>query len=129
MEATRLETILNVLRRATILVKVMPFAFVLFYLVGITSYMYLPDVAIRWVDLSFYISPASVIYSLLLSKVFKLCKWHRRECVLPLLGIISIAINDFVIEYGAYGELANWILIITILSFSLINAYFVFIKK
>jgi hypothetical protein len=129
MEATRLEAVLNILRRATILVKVMPFAFALFYLIGITSYMFLPNVAIRWIDLAFYISPAGVIYSLLLSKVFKLCRWHRRECVLPLLGIISIAINDFVIEYGAYGELANWILIIAILLFSLINAYFVFIKK
>ena len=128
MERTELETIISILRRSTILVKVMPFLFTFFYLIGIFSYMWLPQTLISCLDLTFYISPVVIIYELILSKIFHLCKWHKFECILPFFGVIPIFVDNFIIEIDAYGQLVNWIIVVFIITLSLINAYFVFIK-
>jgi hypothetical protein len=44
------------------------------------------------------------------------------------MGFCAVLINDFIIEFGKYGQLANYIIVITTFILSLINAYFVFIK-
>lgn len=129
MERSELENIVQVLRHSTILVKVMPFLFAFFYILDISSYMWLPDDMITCFDLCVYISPIVILYDLILSKIFKLCKWHRLECILPLFGLTPVLIDKFIIEIGAYGQLANWIILLSAFILSLINAYFVFIKN
>lgn len=128
MERTELENIIQVLRHSTILVKVMPFLFAFFYILDISSYMWIPNSMITRFDLFVYVSPIVILYELILSRIFHLCKWHRLECVLPLFGLVPVIVDKFIIEIGAYGQLVNWIILLLAFILSLINAYFVFIK-
>lgn len=123
-----IEKIISVVRYSTVLVKARPFFFAFFYLAGIFSYILMPKAYIGYLDLAFYISPIVILYELILSKIFHLCKWHRLECVLPLFGLIPVIVDKFIIEIGAYGQLTNWIIILLAFPLSLINAYFVFLK-
>ena len=120
--------IIGILKTATKVVKLIPFAYALLYIISILSYSMCSENISMWVDMIFYVSPISIIFLLILSRTLKLCKWHRLECVLPLMGFCAILINDFIIEFGKYGQLANYIIVITTFILSLINAYFVFIK-
>lgn len=128
MERRGIDKIISVVRYSTVLVKVMPFFFAFFYLAGIFSYILMPKAYIGYLDLAFYVSPIVILYELILSKIFHLCKWHRLECVLPLSGLIPVIVDKFIIEVGAYGQLVNWIIVVAVFTLSLINAYFVFIK-
>lgn len=120
--------IIGILRTATKVVKLIPFAYALLYIISILSYSMCSENVSIWIDMIFYVSPISIIFLLILSRTLKLCKWHRLECVLPLMGFCAILINDLIIEFGKYGQLANYIIVITTFILSLINAYFVFIK-
>ena len=123
-----IEKVISVVRYSTVLVKAMPFVFAFFYLIGVSSYIWSSKAIIGYLDLAFYVSPMVILYELILSKIFHLCKWHRLECVLPLFGLIPVIVDKFIIEVGAYGQLVNWIIVIAIFTLSLINAYFVFLK-
>lgn len=120
--------IIGILKTATKVVKLIPFAYALLYIISILSYSICTENVSIWVDMIFYVSPISIIFLLILSRTLKLCKWHRLECVLPLMGFCAVIINDFIIEFGKYGQLANYIIVIATFILSLINAYFVFIK-
>lgn len=131
MEITR-EDIINVisiLRKVTMVVKLIPFIYAFLYVANILTYWFCDECVISWVDMLFYMSPVAIIFMLILSRTLKLCKWHRLECVLPLMGFASLLVNDFVVEFGKYGQLANYIIVIATFILSLINAYFVFIHK
>lgn len=120
--------IIGILKTTTKVVKLIPFAYALLYIISILSYSICTENVSIWVDMIFYVSPISIIFLLILSRTLKLCKWHRLECVLPLMGFCAVIINDFIIEFGKYGQLANYIIVIATFILSLINAYFVFIK-
>lgn len=128
MERKGIDKIISVVRYSTVLVKVMPFFFAFFYLIDILGYIFLSKDAIDWFDLCVYVSPIVVLYELILSKIFHLCKWHRLECILPMLGLLPVFVDMFIIEVGAYGQLVNWIIAVAVFTLSLINAYFVFLK-
>ena len=123
-----IEKIIWVARYSTVLVKAMPFVFAIFYLIGLSSYIWSSNTIIGYLDLAFYVSPMVILYELILSKIFHLCKWHRLECVLPMFGLIPVLVDKFIIEIGAYGQLTNWIIVVAVFTLSLINAYFVFLK-
>lgn len=122
------DKIINILRRATIVVKVAPFVFVIMHLVSMLAYMFTNDYASSICDMFFYISPMVVFYNLVLSRVFKLCKWHRLECRLPLFPLVAVLINDFAYSLSPIALWLNWGLVVSMLTLSLINAYFVFLK-
>jgi hypothetical protein len=128
MERKGIDKIIWVARYSTVLVKAMPFVFAIFYLIGLSSYIWSSNTIIGYLDLAFYVSPMVILYELILSKIFHLCKWHRLECVLPMFGLIPVLVDKFIIEIGAYGQLTNWIIVVSVFTLSLINAYFVFLK-
>lgn len=128
MERKGIDKIIWVARYSTVLVKAMPFVFAIFYLIGLSSYIWSSNTIIGYLDLAFYVSPMVILYELILSKIFHLCKWHRLECILPMFGLLPVLVDKFIIEVGAYGQLVNWIIVVTVFTLSLINAYFVFLK-
>lgn len=128
MERKGIDKIIWVARYSTVLVKAMPFVFAIFYLIGLSSYIWSSNTIIGYLDLAFYVSPIVILYELILSKIFHLCKWHRLECVLPLSGLMPVIVDKFIVEVGAYGQLTNWIIVVSVFTLSLINAYFVFLK-
>lgn len=126
---TNIEGAIQILKKATATVKVAPFAFALLYLVALVVYLLFSDTIATMTDLLFYVSPVAVFFNLRMSKIFKMCKWHRLECLLPLLPIVIVFVNGFGFIIPDIAVYVNWSVNLIIFLLSLINAYFVFIKK
>lgn len=90
--------------------------------------MCLPRNILDMLDSLFYISPLASLLMILLSKELYLCKWHRLECVLPVIAIIPDIIDVHIHPLSDIAEDVNLALMTMIFLLSLINAYFVFIK-
>ena len=125
---TNIEGAIQILRKATATVKVAPFAFALLYLAALVVYILFNDTVATIADMLFYVSPVAVFFNLRMSKIFKMCKWHRLECLLPLLPIVIVFINGFGFIIPDIAVYVNWSVNLIIFLFSLLNAYFVFIK-
>ena len=126
---TNIEGAIQILKKATATVKVAPFAFALLYLAALVVYILFNDTVATIADMLFYVSPVAVLFNLRMSKIFKMCKWHRLECLLPLLPIIIVFINSFGFIIPRIAVYVNWGVNLIIFLLSLLNAYFVFIKK
>ncbi len=115
----------RIAQKATFVVKVMPFAYAFLFMSCLIAYMFTSDEVQTILDTIFYISPITIIFTLILSKTCKLCKWHRLECVLPLLSQVTVMIDLFypLTEVAAQINVAT---IIAIFLLSIINAYFTF---
>ncbi len=124
----RILSVINIARRATTTVKLLPFVYVFAYIVCAVAFFFVSDETQTVLDMLFYVSPLQIAYLLILSKVFKLCKWHKLECSLPLLPQVFVIIDTFypLNEFGAKINVAV-IGIMFVLSF--INAYFMFWRK
>ena len=117
--------VIKIAQKATFVVKVTPFVYALLFMMCLIAYMFTSDEVQTILDTIFYVSPITIIFALILSKTFKLCKWHRLECVLPLLPQVIVMIDLFYPLTEIAAKL-NVTTIITIFLLSLINAYFVF---
>lgn len=118
----------QILKRGTIVVKVIPFVLAVFYTLCLVAYMFTSDNTQTWLDMFFYISPMTVLSNLLLSKIFKMCVWHRIECLLPIIPQISVFI-DLYIPLSEIAATINAATICIMFFLSIINAYFTFIRR
>lgn len=121
--------IVVVLRRVTTLVKVAPFIVAFLLMITVMGYCFLPGAIIDMLDKLFYLSPLAVYFFLRLSKELYLCKWHRLECILPVVALVPDIIDKYIYPLSPMAADVNLGLITMIFLLSLINAYFVFIKR
>lgn len=128
-ERHNIETVISILRESTRIAKIAPFAFVFVYMLIMVSYMLFSDNVAVILDTLFYVSPMTVVLLWLLSRAFKLCSWHRFECVLSLIPQIPIFFDDYISQFDYAGAFVNISVVGLLFLLSLINAYFVFIKK
>lgn len=120
--------IVKILRKVTKIVKVYPFIYAILYALCMIGYVVGSEELSYTLDQLFYTSPISVFFALLLSNSLKLCKWHRLECILPMIPLIHLVIDTYVISLSNVSAILNVATIIFLCIASLINAYFVFIK-
>lgn len=120
--------IVKILQRVIVMVKVYPFIYALLYIFCMVAYLFGSETISTILDLLFYTSPVAVVFELILSKILKLCKWHRMECVLPMIPLIHLFVDSFLFPLATISAILNVITIIIICCLSLVNAYFVFIK-
>ena len=110
-------------------IKVLPFLYVLVYLLGMIIYIFGSLGLIGLVDLLFSISPFTMLINLLLGRCCDLCKWHRLACVTPIVGFISVVVDWYVVSLGRYYSIVNCFIFIIIAILSLCSAYMMFIYK
>lgn len=120
--------IVKILRKVTVVVKLSPFVLALAYITTMIGYIFFSDSIATLCDQLFYTSPFMIMCAIGLSYSLKLCKWHRLECILPLLPCIAVFIDAYVYQLSMICAYLNSILIIALGIASLVNAYFVFIK-
>lgn len=120
--------IVRILRRVTTIVKIYPFLYTMLYIICMFVYMFCSDEMATLCDQLFYTSPFMIVCAIGLSYSLKLCKWHRLECILPLLPTCMVLVDEFIYSFPKSASYLNAILIVVICLTSLINAYFVFIK-
>ena len=127
-ERHNIEALISILRESTRIAKIAPFAFVFAYMLAMIGYMLFSENVAVALDTLFYVSPMTVVLLWLLSRAFKLCNWHRFECILPLVPQIPIFFDDYINQFDYAGAFVNISVIGLLFLLSLVNAYFVFIK-
>ena len=79
-------------------------------------------------DTLFYVSPVVVVEFLILSKILRLCSWHRTACVLPLIPQVTVILDYTFVsfsEHVAEYSIATFSIMCILL---LVAAYNVFLK-
>ena len=89
-------------------------------------YLYASEEVMAVLDSLFYVSPVIVIQFLMLSRVLRLCRWHKLACALPMFPQVPVVLDHTVVFFS---ERAVEIHVITMMVMSfllLISAYKVF---
>lgn len=79
-------------------------------------------------DSLFYVSPVTIASFLILSRLLKMCVWHRVTCLMPLIPQALSLIDRYLIEFPL--SAGTIVIYISALSFALLLlcAYKTFIK-
>lgn len=120
--------LVEILRRVTVTIKVFPFIYALIYIAAMFGYLLSDEDVCTWIDTLFFMSVLNVVLLVRLSYCVKLCIWHRIQCCLPMLPQPVIFIDNHIYCFGQTLAIINVWLAILIFTFSLVNAYKVFIK-
>lgn len=120
---------INVLRKTTSFVKLVPFAYALIFLLCMIPYWCCTDETLTILDECFYISPIVSLTFIRMSYLLKLCNWYRLQCALPIIPLPIVIIDENIYEFGSEVRWINFATTILIFLLSLINAYFVFIRN
>ena len=120
--------IVRILRKVTKIVKIYPFVYAILYALCMIGYLVCDDFVSIMLDQLFYTSPIVVSCNILLSYSLKLCKWHRLQCLLPMIPLITLLVDVTIFPISKIASTINALTVILLFTLSLINAYFVFIK-
>ena len=123
-----LKGLVSTLRHVTTAVQVVPFVYVALYILTLVSYNFISEDAQTLMDTLFYVSPVTVLAFLFLSRVLRLCKWHRRAVVLPLIPQVVSFLDYYIIDLSEVAVRVNFYVILSMSVLLLIAAYNVFIK-
>ena len=88
-------SVIRILRKATRLVQLAPFAYLVFYAVYILACSFVPDELLSAADAIMFASPATTGGMLVASRLFKLCRWHKAACLIPFSSQLEGYIDEF----------------------------------
>jgi len=125
---TDLADLVRRLRTVTTAVQVLPFIYSAIYLVCMVLYLFCSDGVARLCDMLFYVSPVTVCAFLVLSRVLKMCVWHRTACVIPIAPQVVSLADHYVLELPAPVALITIIVTVILVALLLVAAYKVFVK-
>lgn len=120
--------LINTLRRVTTLVQIMPFAYSSLYIVSLIIYSVFGYESQDVIDQLVYVSPVVVVSFLLLSKVLKMCAWHRTACVIPLIPTLLSVVDYYIICLDDVSVISFNSILAVMIILLLIAAYKVFFK-
>ena len=116
------------LRYTTVAVQIMPFVYTVLYLISILSSFVVSEETMRSLDSLFYVSPVVVAGMLLLSKLLRLCRWHKTACLLPVIPQVVSFVDYYIIELSELAAQVNVILFSSMAILLLVAAYNVFFR-
>lgn len=91
--------IIAVLRKATRIVQLAPFVYLAFY----SAYLFLgglvSDEFVSVADGIMVASPVATTGMLVLSRVFKLCRWHRAACLIPSASQVESIVDSYLFTF------------------------------
>ena len=116
------------LRSVTLAVQVIPFAYTAIYILVLSAYPFVGEAAMCTLDTIFYISPTTCAAFLVLSKMLRLCKWHRMACILPITPQVAILLDRSVIRFSNAAVFAHISITVLMAILLLVAAYNVFLK-
>lgn len=76
--------VVGILRRLTRIVQIAPFVYLLLYAAYLFLSLVVPDSMLDILDTFIYVSPATSGGLLVLSRLLKLCRWHKTAVLIPL---------------------------------------------
>ena len=123
----KIEYIINRLRYVTLAVQVMPFVYAALYIITLFLYALCPEHVLWVLDTLFYTSPTVAIGFLILSRLLKLCYWHKTACLLPVAPQI-VVFADYISPFTITGRFVSVGIPLVLAIILLIAAYNVFMK-
>lgn len=91
--------VIDILRRLTRIVQIAPFVYLLVYAGYLLFSWFLPEGVLGFLDSVVFLSPATSGGMLVLSRLLKLCKWHRTAILIPLSSQIEGYVDSFVVTF------------------------------
>lgn len=92
-------SVIRILREATRIVQLAPFAYLVFYVAYMLFGYFASEEALCVADSLLTISPATTGMMLAGSRLFKLCRWHKTACLLPMTGQVEGYVDSFIITF------------------------------
>lgn len=89
-------------------------------------YLYADETVMTILDTLLYVSPVIVIQFLILSKILRLCRWHKLACILPVFPQIPVILDHTVVKFSERAVDAHVITMMVMSFLLLISAYKVF---
>lgn len=91
--------IVDVMRRITRLVQIIPFVYLALYALMLLTEHFTPEAILDIEDALLLTSPGITAVFLLLSGVLKLCIWHKTACLLPMSTQVANGIDCFILQF------------------------------
>lgn len=76
-----------------------PFAYLVFYIAYMLFGYFASEEALCVADSLLTISPATTGMMLVGSRLFKLCRWHKAACLLPMSSQVEGYVDSFIITF------------------------------
>ena len=92
-------SVIKVLRKATRIVQLAPFAYLVFFVAYMLFGWAVQDEALCMIDKVAGVSPLATGGLLVGSKLFKLCRWHKVACLLPFSSQVEGFIDSYIITF------------------------------
>lgn len=120
--------VISKLRAITLTVQIIPFAYTFLYILTLILYLFASDSVLSVLDTLLYISPIVLVFSLIQSRVLKLCRWHKTACILPVVPQVNILLDRYIYEFSVRAELVHISVILLMSVLLLVAAFNVFLK-
>lgn len=91
-------------------------------------YLAVPENVVMVLDTMFYVSPIMVVAFLILSKILRLCKWHKTACLVPVLPQVVSLVDYYIVEFPCSAAEMTVYMSLSLILLLLICAYNVFMK-
>ena len=88
-----------VLRRVTRLVQLLPFAYLLVYAAYLFLSVFASDRLLGFLDSFVFVSPAASGWMLVLSRLLKLCRWHRAAVLIPMSSQAECLVDGYIFTF------------------------------
>ena len=92
-------SVIRILRKATRIVQLAPFVYLVFYSAYMLLGNFASEEALCVADSLLTISPAMTGFMLIGSRLFKLCRWHKAACLLPMASQVEGYVDSFIITF------------------------------
>lgn len=112
------------------MIKVIPFYIAGIYLLYMGICLFpIQESTLLISDLFVYAGPTYAIPMLLLSNRAHFCKWHRIAILIPLLGVLSGAVDSYILKYNIFFEYANLIVLLCLTAITIFSGIKVLWRK
>lgn len=91
--------LVKILRKATRIVQLAPFAYLCFYICYMLFGYFASEETLCIADSLLTISPVTAGGMLVASHLFKLCPWHKAACLLPMTSQVEGYVDSFIITF------------------------------
>ena len=94
-----ISSLVSVLRKATRIVQMIPFAYLVLYAIYLLFNITASDVIVGWFDSLFTVTPVATVCLLFASRLFKLCSWHKVACIIPTSSDVGTFIDSNIFQF------------------------------
>ena len=91
--------VIEILRKVTRIVQIAPFVYLAFYSAYLIIGCFSSDALVSLADGVIFSSPFATTGMLFLSRLLKLCRWHKAACLIPSASQIEGIIDSYLFTF------------------------------